>query len=148
MKKILMTAMKTSISDVMETMFFLPIEFGKDATLAQCGMDKKDTMACGLTFTGDASGSVFLVAPEGLVAEMAENFMGESREQLTSEYLSGTLTEMLNMACGNALSKTDSKVPFELGIPVMMDTSKISEKEMFTIVETTESKMAVLLKMD
>jgi hypothetical protein len=65
-----------------------------------------------------------------------------------SEHLSGTLTEMLNMACGNALSKTDSKVPFELGIPEMMDRSEISEKEVFTIVETTESKMAVLLKMD
>jgi len=148
MKKILMTALKTSISEVMETMFFLPIEFGKDATLAQCGMDKKNTMACRLTFTGDASGTLILLAPENLVAEMAENFMGESRDQLTSEYLSGTLTEMLNMVCGNALSKTNSKVPFELGIPEMMDTSEISEKEMFTIVETTESKMAVLLKMD
>jgi CheY-specific phosphatase CheX len=148
MKKILMTAMKTSISEVMETMFFLPIEFGRKATLAQCGMDKKNTMACRLAFKGDASGSVFLLAPEGSVVEMAENFMGESRDHLTSEHLSGTLTEMLNMACGNALSKTDSKVPFELGIPEMMDRSEISEKEVFTIVETTESKMAVLLKMD
>ena len=79
---------------------------------------------------------------------MAENFMGESRDQLTSEYLSGTLTEMLNMVCGNALSKTDSKVPFELGIPEMMDISQISDKAVFTLVETTESKMAIFIKMD
>ena len=148
MKKILMTAMKTSISEVMETMFFLPIEFGQESTLAKCGMDKKNTMACRLVFTGDASGSLILLAPESLVAEMAENFMGESKEHLTSEHLSGTLTEMLNMVCGNALSKADSKVPFEMGIPKMMDTTKISENEMVTIVETTESKMAILLKMD
>lgn len=111
-------------------------------------MDKKDTMACRLAFTGDASGNLVLLAPEGLVAEMAENFMGESRDQLTSECLSGTLTEMLNMVCGNALSKIDSKDPFELGIPERMDRSKISGKEVFTIVVTTESKMAVWLKMD
>ena len=79
---------------------------------------------------------------------MTENFMGESRDQLTSEYLSGTLTEMLNMVCGNALSKTDSKVPFNLGIPEMMDRSEISGEEVFTILETTESKMAVLLKLN
>jgi CheY-specific phosphatase CheX len=148
MKKILMTAMTTSISEVMETMFFLPVEFGKEATLAQYGMDKKKLMACHLAFTGDVSGSLFLLVPENLVAEMTENFMGESKDHLTSEYLSGTLTEMLNMVCGNALSKTDSKVPFELGIPQMMDISEISEKEVFTIVNTTESKMAVLLKTD
>jgi CheY-specific phosphatase CheX len=140
--------MKTSISEVMETMFFLPVEFGEESTLEQCGMDINDNLACRLAFTGDVSGSLILAAPESLVAEMAENFMGESKDQLTSEHLSGTLTEMLNMACGNALSKTDSKVPFELGIPEMMDTANISGKEVFTSVETSESKMAILLKMD
>ncbi len=147
MKKILMTAMKTSISEVMETMFFLPVEFGLESTLDQCGMDKKN-MACELTFTGNASGHLILVAPESLVAEMAENFMGESLENLTKEHLSGTLTEMLNMVCGNALSKTDTKNPFELGIPKMIDGSKISREEVFTIVETIESKMAIQLNMD
>ena len=41
MKKIFLTAMKTSISEVMETMFFLPIEFGQESILSQSGMDKK-----------------------------------------------------------------------------------------------------------
>ncbi len=147
MKKILMTAMKASISEVMETMFFLPIEFGEESIPAQCGMDKKN-MACELTFTGNASGRLILMAPERLVAEMAENFMGEPLKNLTREHLSGTLTEMLNMVCGNALSKTDTKAPFELGIPKMIDGSAMATKEVFTIVETIESKMAIQLKVD
>jgi CheY-specific phosphatase CheX len=137
--------MKTSISEVMETMFFLPVEFGQEATLAQFTMDKKDNLACRLAFTGDASGSLILMAPKILAAQMAGNFMGEPRENLTQDNLSGTLTEMLNMVCGNALSKIDSKVAFELGIPEMMDTSKIFEQEIFTIVDTIESKMAIAL---
>ena len=144
MKKPLMTAIQTSISEVMETMFFLPIEFGRESTFAQSGMDKKN-MACQLDFTGDVSGHLILVVPETLVAEMTENFMGEPLENLTPEHLAGTLTEMLNMVCGNALRKTDAKAPFKLGIPKMMDGSKIPKKQVFTIVETIESRMAILL---
>ena len=55
---------------------------------------------------------------------------------------------MLNMVCGNALSKITSNVPFELGIPEMMDVSEIFEKEIFTIVETIEAKMVIALVMN
>ncbi|MCD4720139.1 MAG: chemotaxis protein CheX [Desulfobacula sp.] len=149
MMKILMTAMKTSISEVMETMFYLPVEFGEEATLAQCGMDKnKPIMASRLKFTGDVSGSLCIFIPKNLIGEMAENFMGEAKGLLTDDHLSGTLTEMLNMVCGNELSKIDTKVPFELSIPKVIDESKIQEKEILTIVETFESNMAILLKID
>ena len=129
MRKTLMKAMMTSISEVMETMFFLPVEFEGESTLSDCGLSKEKKIVCQLTFTGDASGSLTIVAPENLVAEMAENFMGEAKGLLTDEHFSGTLTEMLNMVCGNALSKTKSKEPFELGIPEVIDESEIQEKE-------------------
>ena len=148
MKKILMETMMTSISEVMETMFFLPVEFDGETTLSGCGLNKEKSLACRLTFNGDVSGDLAILAPENLVAEMAENFMGERREHLTEEQFSGTLTEMLNMVCGNALSKIDTKVPFELGIPEVIEESEISKNEIFTIVETTTSKMAILLKTD
>ncbi len=149
MKKILMTAMMTSISEVMETMFFLPVEFGEASATDQSGLDQdKSTLASRLTFTGDVSGNLSIMAPGDLIGEMAENFMGEPREELTDEHFSGTLTEMLNMVCGNALSKTESKMPFELGIPEMIDDAAFSEQEIFTPVETTQSKMAIGLKID
>ncbi len=148
MEKTLMKAMMTSISEVMETMFFLPVEFDGESTLAECGLNKGKNNACKLTFTGDASGSLSIVAPKNLVAEMAENFMGEAKGLLTEEHFSGTLTEMLNMVCGNALSKTESKDPFELGIPEIIDESQIQVNEKITIIETPVSKMAVRLKID
>jgi CheY-specific phosphatase CheX len=148
MKKILMKAMTTSISEVMETMFYLPVEFGQKATLAQSGMDNKNTLACNLTFSGDVSGCLTMVVSRNLIAEMAENFMGEPREHLTEAHLSGTLTEMLNMVCGNALSKTESNVPFELEIPEIIEDSEMNKKDVFSIVETTGSKMAILLTLN
>jgi len=148
MKKILMKAVKTSISEVMETMFFLPVEFDGESTLSECGLNKEKTLVCRLAFNGDTSGSLVIVAPRILVTEMAENFMGEAKGLLTNEHFSGTLTEMLNMVCGNALSKTDTKVPFELGIPEIIDEPDFQDKEKLTIMETTESKMAILLKIN
>lgn len=149
MMKILMTAMKTSISEVMETMFYLPVEFGDESILSQSGMDNnKPNMACQLKFSGDFSGCVTLLIPKDLLFEMTQSFMGESSENLEDEHLSGTLTETLNMICGNALSKVDSKAPFELEIPKVVDEFKILESEMFTIVETPQSMMAINIKMD
>jgi len=149
MKKILMTAMKTSISEVMETMFFLPVEFGEEIEFCKSGIaHDKITMASRLKFNGDVSGNLCILAPRNLIREMAENFMGEAKETLSEDHLSGTLTEMLNMVCGNALSKTDSKLPFELGIPEMIDESIIKKEEIVTIVETTESNLAIFLKID
>lgn len=147
MKKILMKAMMTSISEVMETMFFLPIEFGEKSLIGQSGIDKP-MLASQLNFSGDIVGSLCIIAPKDLVAEMAENFMGEPQDTLTEEHISGTLTEMLNMVCGNALSKTESKQPFELGIPEMIDETKISEKEIVSLIETSQSRMAIHLHVD
>ncbi len=147
MKKILMKAMMTSISEVMETMFFLPIEFGEESTMGQSGIEKP-ILASQLNFSGDVTGHLCIIAPKDLVGEMAENFMGESQDMLTEEHFSGTLTEMLNMVLGNALSKTEAKQPFELGIPEVIDGTKIQAEEIVHLIETSQSKMAIRLKLD
>lgn len=149
MMKILMTAMKTSISEVMETMFFLPVEFGEKATIVQYKMNNnKSIMAGRLKFTGDVAGTMYILVPRDLIGEMAQDFMGQSSEDLEEDHFSGTLTEMLNMVCGNTLSKIDSKVPYELGIPELMDESDILETQIFTMVETPQSMMAINITMD
>ncbi len=147
--KILTTAMMTSISEVMETMFFLPVEFGEEPISIQSGMDEyKPVMACELKFSGDFSGGFTLVTPKDLLFEITENFMGESRENLEEEHLLGTLTEILNMICGNALSKIESKTPFKLEIPKVIDESKISKTQKFTMIETSQSLMAICITTD
>ncbi|MCA1784629.1 MAG: chemotaxis protein CheX [Desulfotignum sp.] len=146
MKTQLMTEMMTSISEVMETMFFLPVESGQTAVLSRAGLDDKDTLACRLSFSGDICGHVILAAPDPLIREMAENFMGEPRDQLTQDHLTGTLMELLNMVCGNALRNTPAKAPFELGIPEMIDPSEIAADSRFHIIETDVSKLGMMLQ--
>lgn len=148
MKTQLMTKMKTSISEVMETMFFLPVAFGETGALPRAGLDAQDTLACMLSFSGDISGHVILAAPESLVLEMAENFMGEPREQLTRDHLTGTLKEMLNMICGNALGSTPASIPFALGIPEIIDLSDIAPDARFHIIDTDMSKLGMMLQTD
>ena len=147
MKKILMTAMKTSISEVLETMFYLPVEFKEESTRGE--MDKAETdKACQLKFRGDCSGSVTLIVPLELLSEMTGNFTGEPGENCREEDLLGTLTEALNMVCGNALSKTDSKKPFELDIPRVIDAAGIPESLQFAIMETINSTLAINVALD
>lgn len=148
MKKILMTAMTTSISEVMETMFFLPVEIGSKIFFEESGIEKNQSIACQLTFSGDTSGKLITVAPSDLAAEMAENFMGEAKEQLTQEHLTGTLTEMLNMVCGNTLSQVKPKVPYKLGIPELISFSDLNEKIEYTSIETMNAIMLISLIMN
>ncbi|WP_027362791.1 chemotaxis protein CheX [Desulfospira joergensenii] len=147
MKKILTKAMENSISEVMETMFFLPVEFGKASSLEAAGLGD-ELMVASLRFVGEITGSVSLFAPRELVSEMGANFMGEPRENLTENHLSGTLTEMLNMVCGNALSKVKTKEPFELGIPEILAHPDIPGTEPLNIVETLSGRMGFYLVLD
>ena len=150
MMKTLMTAMMASTSEVMETMFFLPVEFREElTTLIQSGMGKqKSNMACRIKFSGDVSGSLTLLIPKDLLAQMTENFMGEPLENLQDKHLSGTLTEILNIICGNALRKVKANNPFELDIPEMIDELNIPETKLFTIIETPGSMMAINISVD
>jgi CheY-specific phosphatase CheX len=140
--------MMTSTSEVMETMFYLPVEFQNEPAVLN-GLDNfTPHTACELKFSGDVSGRVTLVIPKDLLSEMTENFMGESRDNLKEEHLFGTLTETLNMICGNALSRVDSKIPFELDIPDMIDALKLPGTRLFSLIKTTQSMMAMTISLD
>ncbi len=142
MTKTLTEAMKTSISDIMETMFYLPVEF-KEGPLPYSPEERKTAMGCRIDFSGDFSGAIILVAPKDLLGEMAENLMGTSPDQLEEQHLAGTLTETLNMICGNTLSRTETENPFSIEVPKIIELSDLSGIKNFIIVETLQSVMAV-----
>jgi CheY-specific phosphatase CheX len=142
--KAILTAMKTSISEVMETMFFLPVEFVEEPALKQIkALKGRQNKACRLDFSGDFSGSAYLLVPNPLLLEMAENFMGESGESMKEEILDGTLTEAVNMMAGNALRRIKTKIPFELSIPKLVPGSQFPETKGTLIIKTTGPEMAV-----
>ena len=143
MKTVLKT-MKTSISEVMEIMFFLPVEFFEEPSQKEIKAIKGSrNKTCRLDFSGDCSGSVYLLVPIELLSQMAENFMGEPAETLGDDILGGTLTETANMMAGNALRKLKPEKPFALSIPELVPGIQFPETKGTLIIDTPGPQMAV-----
>ncbi|MCA1785632.1 MAG: chemotaxis protein CheX, partial [Desulfobacteraceae bacterium] len=91
------------------------------------------------------SGRLVMMVPGNLLSEMTENFMGESNDKLTRELKYGTLKELLNMVCGNALRKLDSGHGFDLGIPEIVDGETIPSELPAAVVDVADAKIAAVL---
>jgi len=151
MKEAMKTAMTTSISEVLETMFYMSLEFSDQATLEEDVMkDTVNTTACKIDFKGRISGYFVLFIPDKLLLDMTENFMGLDKEDITDEHSSGTLKEAINMLAGSALSGFDDKVVFQLSIPEIIDIGNAtsagkgkSEEEIVIVTETIEGYLAI-----
>lgn len=147
----LMTQIAISISEVMETMFYIPVEPRNGyTTICESGLfldnldhpehfksifksgkrvaEADNIQAATITFHGTFSGEICLIVPEKLLVVMTENFMGEERRHLTDEHLDGTLKETLNMLAGNTFSKIDTESSFCLGVPET-NTSAITSSD-------------------
>lgn len=145
MKRVLMTAMTNSISEVLETMFFMPVEIGPEAILNDSGIDLNNALACRLNFTGDLCGNIVVISPEALAAELAANFLGQSQDELTWEHQFGTLSEMLNMVCGNALKNVTCRRPYKIDIPAQITRTDLNGDATCTLIKTMDSQLGVLL---
>ena len=148
MMKTLKTKMVTSISEVMETMFYLPVEYRKDETIESSGLllGASNIQACSITFSGHFSGGLYLLIPKPLLKIMAENFLGEEADNLMESHLTGTIKETLNMIAGNTFSKIDANTPFGLGVPEMLDQIAPNVFDTFVIIDTMEGQMALGLE--
>ena len=142
MKKTLTTMILTSISEVLETMFFIPVE-PEEEELSKLPDIGSDLLAASLKFKGDRSGDLVIIAPRIVVEEMAENLMGLNSENVEEEYLTGTLTELLNMVCGNALSRADASNPYELAIPEIILMPEVLKRNTFHKINTPQSALAI-----
>ncbi|MBF0468880.1 MAG: chemotaxis protein CheX [Desulfamplus sp.] len=120
-----------SISEVMETMFYVPVEPRHDpVTFQRSGLPESGRVETAtIAFSGILSGTIDLMIPASLLLVMTENFMGENRQHLTQEHLEGTLKETLNMLAGNTFSKIDGKTSFCLGVPEISTPSIKNKKD-------------------
>ncbi len=73
MKTALKTAMTASISNVLETMFFMSLEFN-DQTILEAGdiPGEDKTISCRIGFKGKFSGYFILLVPEKLLFEFRD----------------------------------------------------------------------------
>ncbi len=144
--KNLMTTMMTSISEVLETMFYLPVEFKENLSPEMTKSLKKDIkIGCSLKVTGSFAATFQLFIPDPLLLDITQNFMGEDPENCTAEYLHGTLKETLNMIAGNALKSMKTETPPDLDIPEIIKVSDMGSGSLIGI-ETIEGKMIMQIE--
>lgn len=117
-RDVLTKAMKTSISEVLEKMFFLPLDFseaGSPGDLWEAG--EQEVLAIRLAFEGPFSGHFLFFIPWMLGTTLAADFMGIDAEGVSTEHVEQTAKEIVNMIAGSTFSALDDEAVFDLGIP-------------------------------
>ncbi len=155
MMKDMKAAMTASISDVLETMFYMPLEFEDTGDPESRGVfDISDLRVCRLFFKGKISGHVIMMIPENLLVSMAVDFMGEDRENIRRMHTDGIIKEVVNMVLGHMLSNQDDKNDFHLGIPEILegrepvDAVRLNPPECFVLAESVEGLVLSVLILD
>jgi len=147
--------MTTSISEVLETMFFMTIEATEDTEwtdLTDSTAYGENLFASKIDFKGPLSGTFFLMVPERILSGMTEMFMGLEEREVTETHLSGTILEAINIIAGNTFSKLDDQTVFNLEIPESVEAGSLSSiaqsagKEIiFFRIETPGGNLGLLL---
>ena len=149
-REALKKAMKRSISEVLEKMFFLPVDFA-DTGLKEELWSPETTdkiLVARLNFNGPLSGLCHFMIPEDLTRSLTAGFMGEREESVNDVQITETVKEITNMLVGNTFSKFDNQKMFDLGIPEMVDFRSVekghsgSGDEIFIAIQTIDSRLA------
>lgn len=156
-KKVLTSAMKNSISDVLGTMFFLPVDFDDSVSIIESwNLNKDKIIAAKLNFDGPLKGYCIFYIPEKLAVSITADFMGKGKGVISSNQMKETVKEITNMIAGNMFSLFDSEAVFNLGLPELVgldDFHKVlsgSENKISISIETPEDNLAfqVYVKID
>jgi len=141
--------MKNSISDVLETMFFLPVDFDNFVSLDEFwDLDKDKIIAAKLNFDGPFSGYCVLYIPERLSVSITADFMGKEEKDISNEQARRTLMEITNMIAGNAFSLYDLEAVFNLGVPELVGLDNFhkdvtgSENSISIAIDTLQNRLA------
>jgi CheY-specific phosphatase CheX len=148
-KEVLTSAMKNSISDVLGTMFFLPVDFNDSMSLNEFwDPDKEKTIAAKLNFNGPLSGHCILYIPEKLSVSITADFMGKEKDDISDNQVKETVKEITNMITGNTFSLYDPEAVFNLGVPELADLDGFqegatgSEDKISIAIDTLENRLA------
>jgi len=130
--------MKQAISDVLETMFFQPVQIScKDCTLQEWFSDKQSLLGAILSFSGPFAGSIYIVIPVNLIKEITANFLGIEKEEVNENQKKDTIKEALNMIGGHMFSLFDKEGVISLGIPELIEDSNLKHDNLGEIKGNT-----------
>ena len=152
-RDLLKKTMRTSISEVLEKMFFLPLDFSEAETPGELWEDPgaAELMAVRLSFGGPFSGTLIFLIPRKLGVDMTADFMGIDRDAVPAEHVDQTAKEILNMIAGSTFGLLDDQAVFELGIPETTSAEtalrELSARGayLFQGVDTLESRIGLVL---
>jgi CheY-specific phosphatase CheX len=150
-KETLMMAMKNSISDVLEKMFFLPLDFPDQAGAEDVwGSDRPELLISKLDFSGPFSGRFLLYIPTDLARDLTASFLGTDDGQVAEEQVIGTVKEIVNMLAGSTFSAFDQDAIFDLEIPKLgqigdstNDEQAVSAEGIFVPIRTENNTLAL-----
>ena len=118
MRETMTMNMKQAISNVLELMFFLPVQFVENESPVREWLPRSQVYTgATLGFSGPVSGSYYLLIPVAMAKEITANFLGLSEEEVNEAQESDTVKEALNMIGGHMLSLVDKPDGYQLGIP-------------------------------
>ncbi len=151
-KEALITAMKTSISEVLETMFFLPLEFPDEVNPQEMwGAQKEEPVVGKLTFSGPVAGELLFFIPKDLAVSLTGSFLGEDEASISEDNITETVKELTNMIAGSTFANYDDQSVFDLGIPDVVDFDEAKRKgsnsgeEIFIPIDTLDDRLALKL---
>ncbi|MDY7030465.1 MAG: chemotaxis protein CheX [Thermodesulfobacteriota bacterium] len=129
-KQTLITAMKNSISSVLETMFFLPLDFSDtDDRVEVWSRDQRGVVISKMNFHGPFKGHFIFLLPEELAMSLAASFMGKDDESISQDHVIETAKEIINMIAGNTFSNYDDQAVFHLDIPQLIHFNEVYEAD-------------------
>jgi CheY-specific phosphatase CheX len=118
-KSAMTEAMKASISEVLEQMFFIPIDFMAPDAVPP---DPLASIIAKLGFSGSPGGTFMIQVPESLAQSISADFLGIAPQDLSDDQVTGTVLEMINMLAGGTLSTYDRHALFDLQIPELISS--------------------------
>jgi len=141
--------MREAISNVLETMFYLPVQFAENnLTLLEWFTDAQSLQGATLSFYGPLTGRISLLMPVKILSEITANFLGLNEGETNGEQKRDTLKEILNMIGGHMLSLVDEGGLFKIGLPEVIDEDDLSLHKLgeikgeITLIETEDNHLA------
>lgn len=154
-KSITAENLKEAIFDVLETMFFEPLQsVDKDIKLCEWFSQKEALFAAKLNFNGPNSGFFYIIAPESVVTEITANFLGIDEGETNNEQKTDTIKEALNMIGGRIFSFFDREGKYKLSIPELLG-NRANKHELLdringktVLIELTDNRLAAGVSID
>lgn len=153
-KSALTQAMKASISEVLEQMFFLPIDFTALAAVPPDTQSSNTLIIAKLGFQGATSGTFMLMVPLTLAQSVSADFFGTDPRSLSKDQVADTILEMVNMLAGSTLSYYDRSALFDLQIPELITLNQMSDitgrgpQPIVLSIQTPQSWIAFVLALE